>query len=281
MAKVLIVGCGKLGLALGNRLTDLGHQVTGIKRQPPENSKPSFNLLAADITSARDLRALDDDFEYLFFIVSPGERTEMAYRRVYGTGLNLLLDRFERNDHPPQWLLVSSTSVYGQSQGEWVDENSPAEPENICSQFIREAELKLMSQPQNHTIVRFSGIYGPGREYLIRTAKQAPVIQQEPPYYTNRIHQQDCVAALEFLLEKRLAGVNLDACYLLSDNDPAPMWEVMTWLAQQMQVFGPVAKSVDTTSSMNKRCNNAKIKKLGYKFHYPSYREGYLDLIKS
>lgn len=279
MAKILIIGCGAIGTVLGNTLSGKGHQVTGLKRNPSILNDSRFNLFAADITFSNDLENLDTDFDHLFFIVSPGERTEKAYRDIYETGLNNLLNKFELSNAPPKWLFVSSTSVYGQSQGEWIDENSPAQPDNICSQLIRQAELRLMNLNQGHTIVRFSDIYGPGREYLLRMAKQSPAIQQYPPYYTNRIHQQDCVGVLEFLLEQRLAGVTLNSCYLASDDDPAPMWEVMTWLTQQMNVKAPVAKMVDNTSSMNKRCSNKRLKKLGYQFQYPGYKEGYLDLI--
>jgi len=280
MAKILIIGCGAIGTELGNSLSSKGHQVVGLKRNPPESAANKFNFFSADIASTDDLERLDTDFDYLFFIVSPGERTEKAYRDVYETGLNNLLNKFALSDAPPKWLFVSSTSVYGQSQGEWVDENSPAQPDNICSQFIRQAELRLMNLNQGHTIVRFSGIYGPSREYLLRMAKLSPAIQQNPPYYTNRIHQQDCVGVLDYLLEQSLTGGVLESCYLASDDDPAPMWDVITWLTQQLGVKEPAAKMVDNTGSMNKRCNNKRLKKLGYQFQYPSYKEGYLELIK-
>jgi nucleoside-diphosphate-sugar epimerase len=198
--------------------------------------------------------------------------------------------------------MVSSTSVYGQSQGEWVDEQSIAEPGNMTSQLIRQAEQTVMGFNSNNCVVRFSGIYGSGREYLLRLALQTPEIQEIPPYYTNRIHQQDCVGVLSFLLEQRLAGKVLAQCYLASDNDPAPTWEVMTWLAQQLKCNLPTARnsisdptdpegiratfksdaslpSFGAEVGMNKRCNNTKLKALGYEFQYPSYKDGYLELI--
>ncbi len=244
MAKILIIGCGAIGTELGNRLSEKGHQVTGLKRNPPASDLSQFNFLAADITSANTLEKLDMDFDYLFFIVSPNERSEKNYRDLYEVGLNNLLNQFG-HANSPKWFFVSSTSVYGQNQGEWVDEESPAQPDNVCSQLIRQAELRLMDLSPDNTIVRFSGIYGPGREYLLRTAKQSPAIQKNPPYYTNRIHQQDCVGVLVFLLEQRLAGVSVKSCYLASDDDPAPMWDVMSWLTHQMQCKAPVEKAVD------------------------------------
>ena len=279
MAKLLIVGCGAIGTKLGNQLSGQGHQVTGLKRNPPATDTGKFNYFAADIVSAKDLENLDTDFDYLYFIVSPDERSEKSYRDLYETALNNLLAKFS-NSNQPTWFFVSSTSVYGQTQGEWVDEESHAEPDNVCSQLIRQAELRLINLNAGHTIIRFSGIYGPGREYLLRMAKQSPAIQHTPPYYTNRIHQQDCVGVLAFLLNQQLAGVPLESCYLASDDDPAPMWDVITWLTQQMQCSEPVVKNLTGEISMNKRCNNSKLKKLGYQFRYPSFKDGYSELIR-
>jgi hypothetical protein len=107
---------------------------------------------------------------------------------------------------------------------------------------------------------------------------QAPAIQQTPPYFTNRIHQQDCVGVLCFLLEQRLAGKALDQYYLASDDDPAPMWEVISWLAERLHCRPP-SLAVGSDAGMNKRCSNARLKALGYQFQYPSYKDGYLELI--
>jgi nucleoside-diphosphate-sugar epimerase len=133
--------------------------------------------------------------------------------------------------------------------------------------------------PQN-IVVRFSGIYGPGREYLLRMAKQQSVIQKDPPYYTNRIHQQDCIGVLIFLLEQSLAGVTLEQCYLASDDDPATMWDVMSWLTEHLSCKPPEVKVNDKEVGMNKRCNNQRLKTLGYHFQYPDFKVGYLELIK-
>lgn len=275
MAKILIVGCGAIGSELASVLSAQGHEVTGLKRKPPLSAPGLINYVAADISSPAGLAGLDSDFTEAFFIVSPDGRTEQSYSAVYETGLDNLLTRLP-NTH---WLMVSSTSVHGQTRGEWVNEDSAAEPDNITSLLIREAEQKLMALNPKNIVVRFSGIYGSGREYLLRQAMQAPAIQQTPPYFTNRIHQRDCVGVLAFLLEQRLSGKALAQCYLASDDDPAPMWDVMTWLAERLHCPPPVVKTVDADAGMNKRCCNARLKALGYRFQYPGYKDGYLELI--
>ena len=275
MAKILIIGCGAIGTELAHVLSAKGHQVTGLKRNPPTSGNHKINYFKADISSAKDLDNLDTDFDQLFFIVSTGGRADTGYHAIYETGLNNLLAVFP--DKP--WIFVSSTSVYGQWQGEWVDENSTAEPDNANSRLIRQAEQKLTAINPDNIIVRFSGIYGPGREYLLRQAQQGPSIQQNPPYFTNRIHQQDCVGVLAFLLEQRLAGVALEQCYLASDDDPATLWDVMSWLTGQLQCQAPTVKTVNQDAGMNKRCSNQRLKALGYQFNYPGYKDGYYELI--
>ena len=140
MAKILIVGCGAIGSELAGVLSAQGHDVTGLKRQPPLSAPGSISYVAADISSSAGLAGLDSDFTLAFFIVSPDGRNEQSYRAVYETGLDNLLSKLPKT----QWLMVSSTSVYGQFQGEWVDEDSAAEPANITSQLIRQAEQKLI-----------------------------------------------------------------------------------------------------------------------------------------
>lgn len=274
MTTILIIGCGAIGQALGDTLTQQGHQVIGLRRHPP-TTPSSFKFIAADISSQAAINQLDLAVDLVFFIVSADGRTEQSYRDVYQHGLSNALNKW----HDVPWFLVSSTSVYGQTQGEWVDEDSPTQPLNITSQLIVQAEQQVRAAHPLNVVVRFSGIYGPGREYLLRMAKQTPDIQQSPPYYTNRIHQQDCVGVLAFLCQQRLAGCVLDSCYVASDLDPAPLWDVISWLSAHLDCPPPQAKSIDPKAESNKRCSSRRLQALGYSFLYAGYRDGYLPLI--
>ncbi len=278
MANILIVGCGSIGTALAQELKALGHQVTGLKRHPPKVNVDGINYFSADITEAESLEGLATNFEQIFFIVTSDSRDEQGYRAIYETGLNNLIKHFTDSGCSPAWLLVSSTGVYGQSQGEWVDENSIAEPKQATTQWIRHAERRLTDLDQRNIVVRFAGIYGPGRESLLRMAKQCPAIQKQPSYFTNRIHQDDCIGVLIFLLAQRLAGATLESYYLASDNDPAPLWDVISWLAEQLHCQPPTAK-VGVNFDMNKRCSNKRLAALGYQFQYPDYKAGYQSML--
>ncbi len=280
MAKILIVGCGSIGGQLAFELIAKGHTVVALKRHPPPIALEDLIYFEADVTELTSLKELPVDFEVVYFIVSPDGRTADSYQAVYERGINNLLEVFSSGGSSPRWIFVSSTSVYGQTQGEWVDEQTIAQPDSITSHFIRQGEIRLIDASVHNIVVRFSGIYGPGREYLLRIAHQIPSIQQYPSYYTNRIHQQDCVGVLLFILESHLAGSVMDSYYIASDDDPAPMWEVMNWLAQQLNILGPTVKVVQQDVIQNKRCNNQRLKKLGYEFQYSDYKSGYNALLE-
>lgn len=280
MAKCLIVGCGAIGTQLAQALVAKGRSVTGLKRHPPASNDPNLSYFKADITDAKTLKNLATDFDQVFFILAPDNRDELSYTAVYDSGMQHLLSHFEQALTSPAWIMVSSTSVYAQSNGEWVDEESPSEPESATSRAIRSAELRLMAIGSPHCVVRFSGIYGQGRDYLIRQAQQNPVTQQIPPYFTNRIHELDCVRVLLFLFEQRLAGVPLETCYLASDDSPATQWDVMCWMTEQLQCKPPIGKTIETLpANRNKRCSNQRLKALGFIFQYPDYQSGYCTLI--
>lgn len=282
MAKCLIVGCGVIGTKLARALIAKGHTVTGLKRHPPATAEANMAYFAADITDAATIKILATDFEQVFFIVAPDGRDATSYNAVYDSGIDNLLTHFDQAMTPPAWIMVSSTSVYAQTTGEWVNEESLAKPSTSTSQAIRSAEKRLMTASAQHCIVRFSGIYGSDRDYLIRQAQQSPVIQQTPPYFTNRIHEQDCINVLLFLFEQRLAGTPLAACYLASDDDPATQWAVMHWLAEKLHCPPPIAQAVNASSAnQNKRCSNARLKALGFIFQYPDYQTGYSTLIET
>lgn len=280
MAKILVAGFGDIGARLAHRLNRQGHQVTGLRRNPPDPIDGPILYCRADLTRPDALTQLDSDFDQIFFMPAPDRRSPEAYGAVYLTGLDNLLQRYSARVRRPHWFLISSTSVYGQSAGGGVDEESPALPKSETAKIIRQAEHRLLVAAPDAVIVRFSGIYGPGRGHLLKMAERTPVVQREPPYFSNRIHQEDCASVLAFLSEQRLNGRRLENCYLASDDDPAPLWDVMSWLAAQTKRPPPIPQTVtDDPPNQNKRCCNARLKALGYRFRYPSYRDGYKTLL--
>lgn len=292
MSRVLLVGCGDIGLALARQLIAGGHHVTAIKRSPLAEPVAGLEVVLADVGDTQSLGSLPVAFDQVFVILTPGQRDEQSYRAVYQQGLENLLRYFDTRGggEPPagrHWIFVSSTSVYGQTAGEWVDESSPTDPDGFNGRILLAAEQQLWQADAGNTVVRFSGIYGPGRRRLIERVRGGKAVQYRPPYYTNRIHRDDCVAVLVWLLRRRLAGKRLDSLYLASDSEPAPLADVMAWLAEKAACPPPPAaderalpdQNKRARADQNKRCSNRKLLAQGYRFLFDNYREGYATLL--
>lgn len=286
--KYLIVGCGDIGLALARRLVAAGHHVTAVKRSKPDWRALGLTLAMADIEKPESLAALPTDIDQIFVILSPDRREEDAYRRLYETGIANLLAHFnQRTDNSirpettrPHWIFVSSTSVYGQRKGERVDEHSCTAPSGFNGRALLCAEQQFLAESKNNSIVRFSGIYGPGRNHLIRNIKAGKAVQYEPPYYTNRIHREDCVDVLFWLAQQRRTGQPVGGIYVASDDTPVPLGDVAMWLAEQLGCAAPPAQSATRrVPRQNKRCDNRRLREAGYQFTYKDYRAGYRAML--
>lgn len=223
----------------------------------------------------------DNQFRTAIITLTPGGRGEAAYRAAYIDNVQHLVELWQNSSCAPALILfISSTSVYGQNQGEWVDENSITEPESANSRCIVEAEQILLNSSLNTTIIRFSGIYGPGRNHLLHQVYKGKGGRQQPPAYSNRIHADDCAGVIYHLWQLFNSGHKLDPIYLASDCDPVASWDIRQWLAGQMG-FTPKHLQADNAIPIrgNKRCCNKKLLHSGYQFLYPSYKEGYMALV--
>ncbi len=282
MARILIAGCGYTGSVLGERLVASGHEVWGLRRSAVAPGDTSFSCLEGDLTDPESLRqVLPEDLDFAVHAASPrlqaGGSVEESYRAVYLDGLsNLLRVLQERRAAPRRVFFVSSTSVYGQKRGEWVDEDSPTHPTRKTGDILLLAERLLRASEVPGTTLRLGGIYGPGRTRLIDSVRAGrAVIATGEPHYTNRIHRDDAARALEYLLE-------LDEpapLYLGVDSEPAAEQEVLRWMSERLEVEplrrGPREEGPELRRSGSKRCRNARLLETGFVFAYPSFREGY------
>jgi len=140
------------------------------------------------------------------------------------------------------------------------------------------AENKFLSFSQQSTVVRFSGIYGRSK-YLINQLKKGIETQKHPPYYTNRIHRDDCIGVLEFLLNKKLNGELLEQIYIASDGAPASKWDVASYLGSQLKLKPCEAVISKNKVIQNKRLDNSRLLDAGYEFKFKTYKDGYGEVI--
>lgn len=276
---LLIAGCGDVGSRLGEQLAAAGWRVYGLRRRvaalPPSILPVAGDLEAPQCPPDWPVGAID----YLVYCATPSQHDEAGYRAAYLDGLRHVLGWLGQHGQRPRRLLfVSSTGVYGQKQGEWIDERSPTEPAGFSGRVLLEAERLALDSDVPASAVRLSGIYGPGREWLLNQVRRGCRVPSEPPAYGNRIHRDDAAGLLAFLLGADARGERLDDCYLGVDAEPAPLHEVVDWLRERLGVNTEAAEAFSRRAG-SKRCSNARARALGWAPVYPSYREGYAALL--
>ena len=278
MKQVLIVGCGDLGTALGLRLAQRGWQVTGVRRDPsafPAEITP----LAADLLKDEKPAAWPAKVDYLIYCPAAGNRDAELYQQLYVEGLQRVLGWLGDGRKQLSYLLqISSTGVYAQSEGEWVTENSPALADSETAKALIRAEDVVLRSGVPASVVRLAGIYGPGRTRLIEQVRGGLCVPEEPVQYSNRIHRDDAAALLEHLLVQVEADELLAPCYLGVDDEPASMHEVASWLAAQLGV-SLLPEGATSGRVGSKRCSNELARESGWQPRYPSFREGYAEML--
>lgn len=275
MSRILIAGCGDVGAALGVQLLGDGHEVFGLRRsvgQLPAGLSP----VAADLTRPHELRGnLPDGVDMLVYTAAASGFDDEAYRQAYVLGLLNVLDAMDRG-RLSRVLFVSSTGVYAQNDGAWVDEDSTTEPSGFSGRRLLEGEAVALDSGVTSVSVRFGGIYGPGRTRLLDTVRGGATCRDEPILWTNRIHRDDCAGVLRHLLA-------LDApasVYMGVDCEPSPQCVVMDWLAERLEAPRPMRDATaQRNRGGNKRCSNARLRESGYRFAYPTFREGYSQVL--
>ncbi len=278
MSTFLLAGFGSLAAELGAKLCESGHEVWGLRRDAAR-ILPPVKPIAGDLCAPQTLGDVPLDIDYLVYTATPGAFEDGAYERAYVQGLKNLLALWKgANMRERRLLYVSSTSVYGQQCGEVVNEDSATQPRGFSGKRLLEGERVALSSSWRASIVRFGGIYGPGRTRLIDRARAGASCRESPPLFTNRIHQDDCVGVMHHVLQLPAP----DTIYVAVDNESAPQCVVMDWLAQRLAAPTPVRIAASDTANRgpgSKRCDNSRLRASGYNFIYPTFREGYADML--
>ena len=304
---VLLAGCGDLGTEAGLRFAAAGHRVVGWRRSP-EKLPAAIEGVAADLSSS-ELPPIPADTTAVVVAIAADSPTEDAYRAAYVDGLAHVLDAVLASGADVRRILfVSSTAVYGDAGGGWIDESTTPEPGGFSGRIIREAEELLGSRLRGTgitpVVLRLGGIYGPGRTRLIDQVRGGSAVIPAASRFTNRIHRDDAAAAIVHLC-------TMDAVpgpvYLGVDNEPAELGEVLGFLAAELGLPQPASESDResdggavarrrrwrrrrraaalrrraanrrgaATSAAATRCSAAPVST----FQYPSFREGYRAIL--
>ncbi|ERG96448.1 NAD(P)H-binding protein [Haloquadratum walsbyi] len=288
MAHAVIVGCGYVGIELGTQLQAAGHTVTGVRRSERglhSIETAGFDAQQADATNPETLETLPDA-EWVIFAASSGGRGAESARRIYVDGLRNTIATYAERESTDRLIYTSSTGVYGDHDGTFVDESTSVEPTTDKTQVLATAESialeKANSAGIDGTVVRFAGLYGPNRYRLTRYL-EGPVTEG----YLNMIHRDDAAGVIKYILT---ADIARNDCVLTVDDEPANKWTFADWLAAACDRPTPSKQTVEQRleeSSLSetaqrrvqtsKRCSNEYLHELGYSFSYPTYREGYAE----
>jgi len=280
--RILMVGCGKIGLRVA-KLLSTNNEVWGLSRGHQEAEKQNIQFITADVCEPESLNSqLPKNIDYLIYCLTPAERSESAYRQVYLTGLKNTLSALVNNQSLKRLYFVSSTAVYHQDASEVVNESSSTHPNSFSGQVLLEAEALCAASPHPSTVIRFSGIYGAQRNRLIQQVKSGQAQLSTTCRLTNRIHEDDCVGFIHHLVQEDILGNTVEPLYLSSDSKPVDLNEVIGFLASELSVSleGQLEGKHDTRRAGNKKCNNQKMLESGYQLRFPSYQEGYLEMLK-
>ncbi|MFA9515859.1 SDR family oxidoreductase [Halopenitus sp. H-Gu1] len=287
MTRVVIVGCGYIGLELGRQLVDHDYDTYGVRRSQEGLAaveRAGLTPVQADVTDPESLLALPDA-EAVVFAASSGGRDAAAARRVYVEGLeNVIAEYSSREESPERLVYTSSTGVYGDHDGAWVTEETPIDPQTEKTRVLATAERVAIDAAAeagiDGTVARFAGLYGPDR-YRLDRYLQGPVTAG----YLNMVHRADAAGAIRHLLSETHAR---GETVLVVDDEPVEKHAFADWLADECGVDRPPKQSTaerlaegDLSAAAKrrirteKRCSNERLHELGYEFVYPTYREGY------
>lgn len=276
---ILIVGYGDLAHKTAELLRDVHVDVLGVKRQINPNSQsmqPDYiRLVSADVTvpSSLDfLQSLQPDI--VLYCVAAGGQTDDEYRAAYVDGLHHILMTQQNNPDLKRIFFVSSTRVYGANTENLLDESIAPVPADFGGERLLQGEQLLQSSNLPATVLRLSGIYGPGRLRMVQLA-QHPAAWPQHNTWSNRIHRDDAAAFIVFLIKRALMGEYVEGCYNVTDNMPVPQHEVLQWIAERL------GSNVGTATPVQggKRVSNKALQFSGFVLQYPDYRAGYASVI--
>lgn len=229
----LMIGLGKIGLPVANQLATLGHSVLAISRTNKSDLSKKIEFLAKDARqlTLKDLTNYVNSIQYICITVTPSQSDVQGYQDSYWAISQNICQLADKLPQLKRVFFVSSTSVYGQNSAEIIDVETVIQPPTSATAQVLWKTEQLLQQTfaDKCTIIRPSGIYGLARRRLLQLAqdienKEKPIPENT---WTNRIFDTDLVAIMvKILTEKQPLSI-----YLVTDNEPVPLYRVLQYLA--------------------------------------------------
>jgi nucleoside-diphosphate-sugar epimerase len=279
--RILLAGCGDVGTRAAKLLlarSDAAdhdqvraNKIFALRRRPPPGDDSGIEWLRGDLTDAGSLRAvLPADITQLVYLPTPDRRDEAAYRATFVDGLQQVMQALDGRSLK-RVLFVSSSAVYGDHHGDWVDESTPVAPSGFNGRVLLEAEQWLATQPVTSIVLRLAGLYGPGQLLLLDRLRAGQArVPRQTTHWANRIHTDDAAAAIVHLLQID----DPQPLYLGADDTPLPLDVLYDALATMIGA-APPQNGPPPAGIGSKRLRNARLRASGFVPRWPDSREGY------
>jgi nucleoside-diphosphate-sugar epimerase len=282
MPRVLIAGCGYVGSATAELFRARGWEVEGWTASAESAERlgatATYRVRAVNLADAEAVTGAAGPAGFDVVIQSASSRGGNAddYRRVYLRAAQNLAAACPT----ARLIFVSSTSVYGQTNGEWVTERSPANPPRPTGEVLRETEEFVLAR--GGIVARLAGVYGPGRSALLRKFLDGTaVLDPAADRFINQAHRDDIAAALFLIatqsIPENASGEEESRIYNVSDGHPITLRECYEWLAKHLaRPLPPMTRSLvhRKRGATNKRISSAKLSELGWSPVYPTFADG-------
>lgn len=268
----LVIGCGYLGQRVAALWTGQGARVFATTRTAsrlPDGAEP----IVCDVLDRESLRHLPH-VDTVLYAIGFDRKSGASMRDVYVAGLANVLDHLPA---PRRFIYISSSSVYAQTDGSWVDETAATEPTEESGRIVLEAESVLRTKLPSAIILRFSGIYGPGRLLRRQTIEKGEPIVGDADKWLNLIHVADGANVVLAAERHGQPGRTYNIC----DDHPVRRRDFYTALAQALRappptfVQPPPDQPTPPHEKGHRRISNRRMKEeLHATLRYPDYKQG-------
>jgi len=270
-SNTMIIGCGYLGRRVATLWHAQGRQVFAVTRRPSSESRATPLVCdVLDPSSLRNLPAVDT----VLYAIGFDRTSGASMRAVYVDGLANVLAHLPA---PKRFIYISSSSVYGQTDGGWVDETSQTVPMEESGRIVLDAERALRARLPEAIVLRFAGIYGPGRLLRRASIEKGEPIVGDADRWLNLIHVEDGAAAILAAEANGEPGATYNVC----DDHPVRRRYFYATLARRLGAPEPVfmapppGQPIPPHELTHRRINNRRMKAgLHVRLRYPDYDQG-------
>ena len=283
--KILVLGTGFLGIEIVSCCLNKEYQVlpARLSGKPINLNGQELETVAIDVLDPQTFDKIPEDITHVVYSVSARNGSEESYKNAYFLGIKNISDFLHARGIGEKitFLLISSTGVFLENEGGVVNEESTVQSTDKKYSHLLNGEQLVLSQfGQRGLVLRLSGIYGKGRRYFVKLAEVLSENLNKTKdedlkiNWSNRIHKTDAARATCYLMEKKCSGI-----FIVSDDLPCVNLDAIKGIQAILKIKVLDLNLEKIKNIAGKRCDNSKLKKQGFQFTYPTYKEGYEQII--